>query len=129
MINHPLAIFITLYLSTHPLLLLTTASPTPSPNPVPDPGLLTNLLDPILAPVVKLTAHLPPLNSPPPDILYTPNPSPQCAAVNGGELTCCQAAIAGDLPLVVYLAETYGFVLNPDDVSGIYCKSVSTALL
>jgi len=119
MLNHLFATLITLCLSSCPSLL---ASASPTPEAKPDLGLVTDLLNPILAPVVKLTAHLP-LNSPPPDILFAPSPSPECAAVNGGELTCCQATLAGDLPLVVYLAETYGYTLNPDDVNGIYCKS------
>ncbi|KAH7029090.1 uncharacterized protein B0I36DRAFT_363679 [Microdochium trichocladiopsis] len=102
------------------LLLLLSASPltstSPTPKPQPEPGRVGDLL----GTVVKLVGKLP-LNKPPPDILWTPNPSPQCAAVNGGELTCCQATLAGDLPLLVYLAETYGYELNPNDVNGIYC--------
>ncbi|KAJ1325849.1 hypothetical protein MN608_09047 [Microdochium nivale] len=86
------------------------ASPTAKPEP--EPGLLDG--------IVKLVGKLP-LNNPPPDILWTPKPSPQCAAVNGGELTCCQASLAGDLPLVVFLAGTYGYALNPNNVNGIYC--------
>ncbi|KXJ90274.1 hypothetical protein Micbo1qcDRAFT_196403 [Microdochium bolleyi] len=105
--------------------ILALASPTPDPHP--EPGLLGDLVDGVVGGVggvvggvVKLVGQLP-LNSPPPDILWTPNPSPQCAAVNGGELTCCQATLAGDLPLVVFLASTYGYTLNPNNVNGIYC--------
>jgi hypothetical protein len=31
--------------------------------------------------------------------------------------------VAGDLPLVQWLAGVYGYQLNPNDVNGIYCKS------
>lgn len=93
------------------------ASPTAKPEP--EPGLLGG--------IVKLVGKLP-LNSPPPDILWTLKPSPQCAAVNGGELTCCQASLSGDLPLVVFLAGAYGYALNPNNVNGIYCESLFPCL-
>jgi hypothetical protein len=58
---------------------------------------------------------------PPPTFLWTPHPSPECAAINQGELKCCYATVAGDLPLVQWLAGVYGYQLNPNDVNGIYC--------
>ncbi|KAK8050779.1 hypothetical protein PG994_012509 [Apiospora phragmitis] len=65
-------------------------------------------------------------NAPPPKLLWTPRPSPQCAAVNGGELQCCHGALAGDQPLVVFLAGVYGYKLNPNDVNGLVCEFFNT---
>ncbi|KAI0508818.1 hypothetical protein F5B22DRAFT_649715 [Xylaria bambusicola] len=76
-----------------------------------------------LAPVISLLANLG--NGDPPKILWTPNPSPECAKEvggNGGELQCCRVTIAGDLPIVVFLAEIYGYNLNPNDVNGVICE-------
>ncbi|KAK8096337.1 uncharacterized protein PG998_014205 [Apiospora kogelbergensis] len=60
-------------------------------------------------------------NAPPPKLIWTPRPSSQCAAVNGGELQCCRGALAGDQPLIVFLAQLYGYNLNPNDVNGLVC--------
>lgn len=76
-----------------------------------------DLVAELLAPVVDLG------NTPPPDLLWTPNPSAECAGVNAGELQCCRGSLAGDLPIVVFLAKVYGFELNPNDVNGILCDS------
>ena len=59
--------------------------------------------------------------SPPPKQLQTPTPSPECAAINGGELQCCRATIAGDVQLVTWIAMVYGYDLNPNDVNGLNC--------
>lgn len=75
-----------------------------------------DLVAELLAPVVDLG------NTPPPDLLWTPNPSAECAGVNAGELQCCRGSLAGDLPIVVFLAKVYGFELNPNDVNGILCE-------
>ncbi|KAK7941362.1 uncharacterized protein PG986_013749 [Apiospora aurea] len=91
----------------------TQASPSPSPNP--DPALISGLTDATKTLLGNLG------NAPPPKLLWTPRPSPQCAAVNGGELQCCRGALAGDQPLVVFLAQLYGYKLNPNDVNGLVC--------
>lgn len=84
-----------------------------TPAPVPEPsGLLSGLLD-----VVGNIG-----NASPPKLLWTPSPSPECAAINQGELQCCRGALAGDQPLVVFLAAVYGYKLNPNDVNGVVCK-------
>ncbi|KAH9904309.1 hypothetical protein F4778DRAFT_789894 [Xylariomycetidae sp. FL2044] len=88
----------------------TTTTTTTTPN--------ASLLEPLL--ITPLVANIG--NAPPPSIAWTPDPSPACAAVNGGELQCCQGTLAGDLPLVVFLAELYGYELNPNDVNGISCQ-------
>lgn len=75
-----------------------------------------DLVAELLAPVVDLG------NAPPPDLLWTRNPSTECAGVNAGELQCCRGSLAGDLPIVVFLAKLYGFELNPNDVNGILCE-------
>lgn len=75
-----------------------------------------------LSPVISLLANLG--NAEPPAILYTPHPSAECAASkggNGGQLQCCRATVAGDLPIVVFLAAVYGYNLNPNDVNGVVC--------
>ncbi|KAI8628116.1 hypothetical protein F5Y19DRAFT_153904 [Xylariaceae sp. FL1651] len=77
-----------------------------------------------LSPVISLLANIG--NFQPPEILWTPHPSAECATSNGGnggELQCCRATVAGDLPLVVFLAEIYGYQLNPNDVNGLVCDS------
>ncbi|KAF2966487.1 hypothetical protein GQX73_g7095 [Xylaria multiplex] len=76
-----------------------------------------------LAPVLSLLGNIG--NGEPPAIIYTPNPSPECAKTlggNGGELQCCRAAIAGDLPIVEFLAAVYGYNLNRNDVNGLVCE-------
>ncbi|KAI2635827.1 hypothetical protein GGS26DRAFT_513741 [Hypomontagnella submonticulosa] len=83
-------------------------------NPAPTPETIS------LEPVLDLLGGLG--NAPPPDILWTPNPSPECAAINKGELQCCQGTLAGDLPLIQFLAALYGYKLNPNDVNGILCN-------
>lgn len=75
-----------------------------------------DLVAELLTPVVDLG------NAPPPDLLWTPNPSAECAGVNAGELQCCRGSLAGDLPIIVFLAKVYGFELNPNDVNGILCE-------
>lgn len=88
---------------------------TASPAPIADPGLLSGLLS-----VVGNVG-----NAPPPELLWTPHPSPECSAINHGELQCCRGTLAGDLPLIVFLAGVYGYHLNPNDVNGIYCEYTS----
>ncbi|KAI0835932.1 hypothetical protein F5Y06DRAFT_299032 [Hypoxylon sp. FL0890] len=61
-------------------------------------------------------------NAPPPEIIWTPNPSPECAAINKGELQCCQGSLAGDLPVIQFLAALYGYQLTPNDVNGVLCN-------
>ncbi|KAI1746962.1 hypothetical protein F4782DRAFT_535875 [Xylaria castorea] len=88
---------------------------------LPLPPLLSSSTGP-LGPVISLLGDLG--NAEPPALLYTPQPSPQCAASkggNGGALQCCRAAVAGDLPIVVFLAAVYGYNLNPNDVNGLVC--------
>ncbi|KAI1432967.1 hypothetical protein GGR50DRAFT_696514 [Xylaria sp. CBS 124048] len=73
-----------------------------------------------LGPVVSLLGNVG--NFEPPPLIYTPNPSPECAKShggNGGELQCCRAIVAGDQPIVEFLAQIYGYVLNPNDVNGL----------
>lgn len=104
------------------------ATPAPAPAPVPDPG-LTDLLGslPIVGDVLKLVGNVG--NAPPPTLLWTRNPSPQCAAINQGELLCCRGALAGDQPLVVFLAGVYGYKLNPNDVNGLVCTFITSSCL
>ncbi|GAP90637.1 hypothetical protein SAMD00023353_4800470 [Rosellinia necatrix] len=93
----------------------------------PEPGLLPLL--PVLssptgplAPVISLIGNIG--NADPPKIIWTPNQSPECAKSKGGndgQLQCCRAAVAGDLPIVVFLANIYGYHLNPNDVNGLVC--------
>ena len=90
------------------------AAPEPAPEPDPLPGLKI--------PVVDTLLNL--LNNPPPKILRTTNPSPQCAAINGGEYQCCRAMVAGDIQLVVWLSSLYGYQLNPNDINGLNCKHI-----
>lgn len=103
-----------------PFFSLTSANPTPESGlairkPDPEPGLLPKV--PILDALLALGA------SPPPKVLRTPVQSPECAAVNKGELMCCRATVAGDVQMVVWLAKVYGYNLNPDDINGLLCKS------
>ncbi|KAK8120442.1 hypothetical protein PG999_004562 [Apiospora kogelbergensis] len=87
--------------------------------------LFLNLLIAVLPFAAQVTPHPRFLgnigNAPPPKLIWTPRPSPQCAAVNGGELQCCRGALAGDQPLIVFLAQLYGYNLNPNDVNGLVC--------
>ncbi|KAK8087839.1 hypothetical protein PG997_002800 [Apiospora hydei] len=64
-------------------------NPFPFPNPNPDPALISGLTDATKTLLGNLG------NASPPKLLWTPRPSPQCAAVNGGELQCCRGALAG----------------------------------
>jgi hypothetical protein len=80
----------------------------------PIPGLLPKI--PIVDALLALGA------SPPPKALRSVNPSPECAAINQGELMCCRATVAGDVQLVVWLAMVYGYDLNPNDINGLNCK-------
>lgn len=98
------------------LLALAAAPAAATALPGPDPGLITGLADATKTLLGNLG------NAPPPKLLWTPRPSPQCAAVNGGELQCCRGALAGDQPLVVFLAQLYGYRLNPNDVNGLVCE-------
>ncbi|KAK5625315.1 hypothetical protein RRF57_001031 [Xylaria bambusicola] len=104
---------------------------TPAPNlelSIP-PLLPPNATGP-LAPVISLLANIG--NGDPPQILWTPNPSPECAkdvGGNDGELQCCRVTIAGDLPIVVFLAEIYGYNLNPNDINGVICELFSVSSL
>ncbi|KAI1349020.1 hypothetical protein F5Y01DRAFT_195509 [Xylaria sp. FL0043] len=75
-----------------------------------------------LAPLISLLENIG--NSDPPDFLSTPDPSPECATErggNGGQLQCCRATVAGDLPVVVDLADVIGYKLNPNDINGVIC--------
>ncbi|KAL8404803.1 hypothetical protein RB594_009614 [Gaeumannomyces avenae] len=92
------------------------ATPHPHPQPEAMPGLLS-----IADPVLNLLAM------PPPKMLRTTTQSPECAAVNGGELQCCRATLAGDVQLVVWLAGIYGYKLNPNDINGVNCDSETAA--
>ncbi|KAH8198305.1 hypothetical protein TruAng_007507 [Truncatella angustata] len=86
------------------------------PAPAPEPALISDLV----AGVQTLVGNIG--NAPPPKLFWTPTPSPQCAAINQGQLQCCRGALAGDQPLVVFLAGIYGYKLNPNDVNGIICE-------
>ncbi|KAH8668750.1 hypothetical protein BX600DRAFT_262538 [Xylariales sp. PMI_506] len=79
----------------------------------------TSSTDSILSLVGDILANVG--NAPPPQVLWTPNPSPECASINQGELQCCRATVAGDLPLVVSLAQVFGYQLNPNDINGLVC--------
>lgn len=71
-------------------------------------------------------------NADPPALLWTPHPSAQCAVSNGGNggaLQCCRVTVAGDLPIVVFLAKIYGYNLNPNDVNGLVCEFYFPPLL
>ncbi|KAI1198859.1 hypothetical protein F5X97DRAFT_137600 [Nemania serpens] len=84
-------------------------------------GLLPSPTGP-LGPVFSLLGSIG--NAEPPALLTTRHPSPECAVSaggNGGALQCCRATVAGDLPLVVFLAAVYGYALNPNDVNGAVC--------
>lgn len=98
------------------LTLLATAASLAGAVPADSPrGLGIPLLDGILDPVLDLGAL------PPPKLIQTGSPSPQCKAVNGGQLQCCRATVAGDIQLVVWLAALYGYKLNPNDINGVNC--------
>lgn len=86
---------------------LVIASPAPAPEP-------------LLSGLTTLVGNIG--NAPPPKILWTPKPSPECAVINQGQLQCCRGALAGDQPLVVFLAKLYGYRLNPDNINGLVCK-------
>lgn len=99
------------------LTLLATAASLAGAVPADTPrGLGSPLLDGILDPVLDLGAL------PPPKLIQTGSPSPQCKAVNGGQLQCCRATVAGDIQLVVWLAALYGYKLNPNDINGVNCE-------
>ncbi|KAI1139326.1 hypothetical protein F5Y05DRAFT_424957 [Hypoxylon sp. FL0543] len=85
-----------------------------SAAPAPQPSSIS--LDPVLD-ILKGIG-----NASPPDIVWTPNPSPECAAINKGELQCCQGTLAGDLPVIQFLAAVYGYQLNANDVNGVMCN-------
>ncbi|KAI1082513.1 hypothetical protein F5B20DRAFT_578179 [Whalleya microplaca] len=91
---------------THPL--LATSLPSSSPD------------SSLLSPVTSLLSSLG--NAPPPQILQTADPSPECAALNGGALQCCDGSLAGDVPPVLLLAKLFGYALNPNDVNGVLCN-------
>lgn len=82
----------------------------------PTPGLL-----PLAGKIPILDALLALGASPPPKLLQTVNPSPECAAINQGELQCCRAMVAGDVQLVTWIAMVYGYNLNPNDINGLNC--------
>ncbi|KAI0018213.1 hypothetical protein F4780DRAFT_794946 [Xylariomycetidae sp. FL0641] len=92
----------------HLLALALLAAAQPSPSPSGPLGPLTTLLGSLG-------------NAAPPPLVFTSTPSPECAAANGGALQCCRGALAGDQPLVVFLAAVYGYALNPNDVNGVVC--------
>jgi hypothetical protein len=96
---------LSLFLLLSTLLLPIQATPTP--------GLLPKI--PILDALLALGAD------PPPKLLQTVNPSPECAAINQGELQCCRAMVAGDIQLVTWIAMVYGYDLNPNDINGLNC--------
>lgn len=100
---------LSLFLFMSTLLLPVQANPTP--------GLL-----PLAGKIPILDALLALGASPPPKLLQTVNPSPECAAINQGELQCCRAMVAGDIQLVVWIAMIYGYDLNPNDINGLNCK-------
>ncbi|KAI0903295.1 hypothetical protein F4824DRAFT_185129 [Ustulina deusta] len=93
----------------------------------PEPKLtITPLLPPTptgpLAPLISLLENIG--NGEPPEFLTTPDPSPECAKEvggNGGQLQCCRVTVAGDLPIVVFLADVIGYNLNPNDINGVIC--------
>jgi len=105
-LNHSPLLFLLLVLLNAPFLRLASAEPIP--------GLLPKI--PILDALLALGA------SPPPPILQTTKPSPECANINKGELMCCRATVAGDIQLVVWLAALYGYKLNPNDINGLNCE-------
>ncbi|KAK8140139.1 hypothetical protein PG984_000205 [Apiospora sp. TS-2023a] len=75
--------------------------------PEPAPGLISGLTDATKTLLGNLG------NAPPPKLLWTPRPLTP--------LQCCRGALAGDQPLVVFLAQLYGYKLNPNDVNGLVC--------
>ncbi|KAI0202919.1 hypothetical protein F4808DRAFT_458627 [Astrocystis sublimbata] len=107
------------------LLALVLTIPNPVVFGIPEPILSLGPLLPSsptgpLAPIISLLANLG--NADPPPLLQTSHPSPQCAVSkggNGGALQCCRIAVAGDQPVVVFLAGVYGYNLNPNDVNGL----------
>ncbi|EJT75563.1 hypothetical protein GGTG_05496 [Gaeumannomyces tritici R3-111a-1] len=90
------------------------ATPHPHPHPQPEAAAMPGLLS-VADPVLDLLAM------PPPEMLRTTRRSPECAAINGGELQCCRGTMAGDVQLVVWLAKLYGYKLNPNDINGVNC--------
>lgn len=91
--------------------------------------LLTTLITPSLAlpqllgAVGQLLGIIPILSTPPPRELWTKTPSPECANVNGGALLCCESTFQGDIPIVVQLAPTVSYKLNPNSINCIYGMS------
>lgn len=86
-----------------------------TPHPQPEAAAAKQQGLPVVDPLLNLLAM------PPPKMLRTTKKSPECAAVNGGELQCCRAMFAGDQQLVVWLAKIYGYSLNPNDINGVNC--------
>lgn len=112
-----LAAFLLLLLPTPAV--VASPAPSPEPEPEPEPGLL-GLNIPIVDPLLNL------LNNPPPKLLRTTNPTSNCTNINGGELQCCRAMVAGDVQLIVWLAAIYGYQLNPNDINGLNCAFLSS---
>ncbi|OTA54448.1 hypothetical protein K449DRAFT_389190 [Hypoxylon sp. EC38] len=100
----PIPFFVVFILSGN----LASTAPNPQSSPIS--------LEPILNILQSIG------DAPPPAIIWTPNPSAECAAINKGELQCCLGTLAGDLPLIQFLAAVYGYHLNPNDINGILCK-------
>lgn len=90
------------------LALLPTAFSLPNARPEPQ----TNLIDALLG---DLTGQ----GTPP---LMTTNPSPECVAANGGELTCCGSVVDGGNALVQTLAKLAGYTLTKNTINGLFCK-------
>ncbi|KAI1331555.1 hypothetical protein F5Y16DRAFT_395435 [Xylariaceae sp. FL0255] len=63
--------------------------------------------------------------SPPPEIIWSPDPSPECGlwnggnSGNGGELQCCHGSVADDESITAWLAGAYGYQLYPNIVNGL----------
>lgn len=80
-------------------------------------GLNLPIVGQVLTPILDLAAL------PPPTLIQTMSPSPQCAKINQGQLMCCRGTVAGDLQPIVWLAAVYGYNLNPNDINGLDCMS------
>ncbi|KAK6335761.1 hypothetical protein TWF730_003138 [Orbilia blumenaviensis] len=64
--------------------------------------------------------------APPPEKLWTKNPSPECQNINKGERLCCAAAVSGGFPLVQKLTGLGGYKMPANTLNGYLCHKSAT---